>query len=158
MTKDGLMAAYGKVVVEEFQLGQIGFKFYIDGPASGSPLTVFEFTVPPGAKVPMPHSHDAFDEMGYGLEGVLTFSVGDEVVELGPGDVGFIPRGVVHGFKNLHAETARCLAVITPGVLGSAFFKEMGEVAKAAAGGPPDPSAMAAVMRRHGLTPASPGA
>jgi quercetin dioxygenase-like cupin family protein len=156
MTQDSLVRAYGKEVVEEFQLGQIGFKFYIDGPASGRSLTVFEFTVPPGAKVPMPHSHDAYDEMGYGLEGVLTFTVGGEVIELGPGDVGFIPRGVVHGFQNLHPETARCLAVITPGILGSAFFKEMGEVIKAAAGGPPDPAAMMAVMRKHGLTPAKP--
>ena len=48
------------------------------------------------------------------------------------------------------------LAVATPGLFGPAYFREIGEVAAAAAGGPPDIDAMMAVMRRHGLTPAPP--
>jgi hypothetical protein len=46
------------------------------------------------------------------------------------------------------------LAVITPGILGPDYFREIAAVVKAAAGGPPDHAAIAAVMRRHGLTPA----
>jgi hypothetical protein len=61
----------------------------------------FEFDVPAGAKVPIPHSHDAYEGTLYGLEGVLTRTIDDE-----------------------------------------------------AAGGPPDPAAIGAVMRRHGPTPA----
>jgi hypothetical protein len=43
---------------------------------------------------------------------------------------------------------ASFLAIATPGVFGPDYFLEI-----AAADGPPDPKAMAAVMLRHGLTP-----
>jgi hypothetical protein len=46
------------------------------------------------------------------------------------------------------------LATITPGIVGLDHFREVAAIVDAAAGGPPDPSAIAAVMRRHGLTPA----
>jgi hypothetical protein len=40
-----------------------------------------------------------------------------------------------------------------PGILRSAYFREVAKILDAAAGGPPDLPALAAVMRRHGLTP-----
>jgi hypothetical protein len=46
--------------------------------------------------------------------------------------------------------------VITPGILGPDDFREVADVLRAAAGGPPDLPALPAVMRRHGLTPAPP--
>jgi hypothetical protein len=46
------------------------------------------------------------------------------------------------------------LAIVTPGILGPDYFREMAAVLKAAAGGPPNFAAVAEVMRRHGLTPA----
>ena len=42
------------------------------------------------------------------------------------------------------------------GIAGTAYFREVGEVLAASAGGPPDVAALAEVMRRHGLTPAQP--
>ena len=51
---------------------------------------------------------------------------------------------------------AGMLAIATPGVFGPAYFQEVADVIAAAAGGPPDPAAIGAVMRRHGLTPALP--
>jgi quercetin dioxygenase-like cupin family protein len=138
---------------EELRIGQLVLRFLIDGPAAGASVTIFEMDVPHGAKVPVAHSHDAFDETIYGLEGVLTMTLNGESFEVGPGDTLFIPRGAVHRFDNPLAATARVLAVITPGILGSSYFHEIAAVAKAAAGGPPDPAAIAAVMLRHGLTP-----
>src|SRR5215211_4761810 len=38
--------------------------------------------------------------------------------------------------------------------VGPGDFREMVAVVEAATGGPPDPAALAEVMRRHGLTPA----
>jgi hypothetical protein len=46
------------------------------------------------------------------------------------------------------------LGIISPGILGPEYFREMVAVVEAATGGPPDPVALAEVMRRHGLTPA----
>ncbi len=51
---------------------------------------------------------------------------------------------------------ATFLAIASPGVFGPAYFREVGEVLAASAGGPPDVTALAEVMRRHGLTPAQP--
>ena len=139
----------------EIRIGKLAFRFLVDGPASGASVTMFELTVPPGAKVPAAHSHDAFDETIYGMEGVLTMTLNGQQIEVGPGEVLFIPRGAVHRFDNPSAATSRSLAVITPGILGSSYFRELAAIANAATGGPPDPAAIAAVMLRHGLTPAT---
>lgn len=115
---------------------------------------MFEFDVAPGAKVPAAHSHDAYEETLYGLAGVLTMTVEGRIIELGPGSVLCIPRGAVHRFENLHGEMSKTLAVVTPGLLGPDYFREMAAVLRNAAGGPPDHAAIAEVMRRHGLTAA----
>jgi uncharacterized RmlC-like cupin family protein len=104
--------------------------------------------------VPVPHSHEAFDETVFGLEGTTTFAVSGESIEVGPGDVLFIPRGTVHGFDNRATATARGLSVITPGVLGPAYFQEVGAIVNA--GGPPDIARVMQVMQRYDLRPASP--
>jgi hypothetical protein len=75
-------------------------------------------------------------------------------VDVGPGEAIFIPRGAVHHFDNTHDIDAKALAVVTPGILGPDYFREVAAILDAAAGGPPDLAAIAAVMRRHGLTPA----
>jgi len=106
--------------------------------------------------MPAPHSHDGFDETNYGLAGVTTFTIDDEQRELRPGEAVFVPRGAVHAFENRHEADARFLAVVTPGVLGPAYFHEVAAVLADAAGGPPDLAAIGEVMRRHGLTPAAP--
>lgn len=116
---------------------------------------MFEFDVAAGAKVPVAHSHDGYEETLYGLAGVLTMTVDGRASEIGPGDVLCIPRGAVHRFDNLHSTETKTLAVITPGILGPDYFREMAAVLKAAAGKPPDPAAISAVMRRHGLTAVS---
>ena len=115
---------------------------------------MFEFDVAAGAKVPIAHSHDGYEETLYGLAGVLTMTVDGRQTEVGPGDVLCILRGAVHRFDNFHSTAAKTLAVVTPGILGPDYFREVAAVLKAASGGPPDPAAIGAVMRRHGLTPA----
>ena len=139
---------------EEIRIGQLAIRFLLEGPATGGALAMFEVDVPAGAKVPIAHSHDAYEETIYGLCGVLTFTVNGNKHDIGPGEALCIPRGAVHRFDNVYSADARMLAVVTPGILSPDFFREMRSVVIASAGGPPDPAAMAAVMRRHGLTPA----
>lgn len=135
---------------------EILIRFLLEGSATSGSVAMFEFDVAPGAKVPIAHSHDAYEETLYGLEGTLTMTVNGEPHELGPGDTLCIARGAIHRFDNFHATPTRTLAVITPGILGPAYFREIADVARAAAGGPPNPTAISAIMRRHGLTPAPP--
>ena len=115
---------------------------------------MFEFAVPAGAKVPMPHYHEHFDETIYGLAGIMTFTVEGKAIDIAPGETCFIPRGAVHGFENLKNEYAKALAVVTPALLGPIFFKEVAEIVNA--GGPPDIEKLKLVMAKHGLIPALP--
>jgi len=139
---------------EEIRIGQLAIRFLLEGQSSGGSVAIFEFDVPAGAKVPVAHSHDSYEETIYGIEGVLTWTVDGRPSDVGPHEVLCIPRGAVHRFDNNHFVDAKMLAIVTPGILGPDYFREIAAVVKAAAGGPPDPAAIAEVMRRHGLTPA----
>jgi quercetin dioxygenase-like cupin family protein len=139
---------------DEIRIGQVAIRFLLEGEASGGSVAVFEFDVPAGARVPAAHSHDGYEETLYGLEGVLTWTLDGRQTDVGPGEVLCIPRGVIHRFDNDHADDAKILAIVSPGILGPDYFRECAAVVEAAAGGPPDLTALAEVMRRHGLTPA----
>jgi uncharacterized cupin superfamily protein len=106
--------------------------------------------------MPAAHSHDGFEETIYGLEGVSTWMIDGATIEIGPADAVCVSRGQIHSFDNRGSVDAKFLAIATPGVFGSAYFREIGEVLAASSGGPPDLAAIAEVMRRHGLTPAPP--
>src|SRR6516164_5346524 len=113
---------------------------------------MFEFDVPVGTKVAAAHSHDGYEETIYGLEGVLTWTVEGTSTDVGPGEVLCIPRYAVHHFVNAGEVDAKALAIVTPGILGPGYFREVAVLLDAAAGGPPDLAAIGAAMRRHGLT------
>ena len=139
---------------EEIRIGDLAIRFFVEGTESNGSVAIFEFDVPAGAKVPVAHSHDAYEETIYGLEGSLTWTVDGEETEVGPGDVLLIPRGVVHRFDNRGDVDTRSLAIVSPGVLGPDYFRDVAAVVEASAGGPPDLAAIGAAMMRHGLTPA----
>ena len=139
---------------EEIRVGELLIRFLVEREASGGSVAVFEFDVPAGARVAAAHSHDGYEETIYGLEGVLTWTIEEMTTDVAPGEALCIPRGAVHHFDNTHDMDAKALAVVTPGVLGPDYFREVAAILDAAAGGPPDPAAVGAVMRRHGLTPA----
>jgi quercetin dioxygenase-like cupin family protein len=136
---------------ETIAVGDVSIRFRLESEDTGGSLTMFECHVPAGARVPLPHSHDAFEESLYGLQGTVTFTVDGVEHALGPGDALCIPRGAVHGFVNETDADTAFLAVATPGVFGPQYFRDIAEVL--AAGGPPDPARMGEVLRRHGLTP-----
>ena len=139
---------------EIIQVGQIQIRFLLEAADTKGSLAMFEFSVPLGAKVPLPHWHERYDETIYGLEGVITFTVNGQAVDIGPGESHFIPRGAVHGFTNLGKANAKTLAVVTPALIGSDFFRETAAIVNV--GGPPDIEKVKAVMARHGLVPVLP--
>jgi hypothetical protein len=91
-----------------------------------------------------------------GIEGVLTWTVDGTPIEVGPGQALCIPRGAVHRFDNLGNEDVKQLAVISPAIMGPAYFREAAEVIDDDAGGPPDRAKMTDFFRRHGMTLAAP--
>ena len=139
---------------EIIRVGQLEINFLLEPADTNGSLAMFEFTVPVGAKMPLPHFHKHYDETIYGVEGEVTFTVDGRTVHIGPGESYFIPRGVVHGFNNLKQTDAKALAVITPALLNPDFFREAAAIVNA--GGPPDIEKLKAVLAKHGLVPAIP--
>ena len=66
----------------------------------------------PGMEV-RPHSHP-FEQLAYIIAGRVRFTVGDEVVEVGAGEVLRIPPDVVHCGEPVGDETAINLDVFAP--------------------------------------------
>ena len=74
------------------------------------------------------HKNDACEEILYGIDGVLTWTVDGTPIAVGPGQALCIPRGAVHRFDNLGNEDVKQLAVISPAIMGPAYFREAAEV------------------------------
>ena len=142
---------------ENINIGPLGIRFLLTGDDSNGSASVFEVLVPVGQKLAAPaHKNDAYEEILYGIKGVLTWTVEETPIAVGPGQALCVPRGAVHRFDNLGSEDVKQLAFITPAIMGPAYFREAAEVIAAAAGGPPDRAKMMDVFRRHGMTVAAP--
>jgi uncharacterized cupin superfamily protein len=131
-------------------VGQLEIRYLVDGARAGG-LGVFEMKVPPGARVPPPHSHTENEECVYVLDGVLRYSVDGETRDLAPGEWMSTPKGSIHAFGNPGTQTARALVMMTPDI-GEQYFHDVGAVVNA--GGPPDRERLLEVMGRYGLVPA----
>ena len=144
---------------ETINFERVIVRFLLTGDNSTGSIAAFELTVAGGQPLPAPaHSHDHYEETIYGIDGVLTWVVDGNVINVGPGQALCIPRGAIHRFDNLGTGSAKVLCVITPAAIGPQYFREVAAVLNAATGAPPDRAKIAEVMRRHGLTPASPPA
>ena len=140
---------------ESINMGTLQLRFLHTKDDTGGSLDMFEMTLQPNARMPVPHYHESWDEIVYGLTGTTTWRIDGEDINVTPGESVFIKRGIIHGFTNRTAEPATCLCTLTPGVLRPSYFKEM---AVLLVGGSPDPAKMKATMLRYGLIPAPPPA
>jgi len=81
---------------ETIKIGPLGIRFLLTGDDSNGGVSVFEVLVPAGQKLAAPaHKNDAFEEILYGIEGVLTWTVDGTPIEVGPGQALWIPPGFV---------------------------------------------------------------
>jgi quercetin dioxygenase-like cupin family protein len=147
---------YQTMQKDTITVGALGVRFLVEAADSNGTASVFECYVPGNSRMPAPHSHDGFEETIYGLEGTTTWTIDGQTVEVGAAEAVCVKRGQIHGFQNHGDVDATFLAIASPAVFGAAYFREIGEVLAASAGGPPDLGALGEVMRRHGLTLAPP--
>jgi mannose-6-phosphate isomerase-like protein (cupin superfamily) len=120
---------------------------------TGGEYSLYELTVPPQLGA-LPHIHHAETEAFYVLEGEVEFLKGERTVSARVGEFVFIPRGVVHGFRNVGNEPARCLGIVTPGGLAEKLLTGLGEPAKAETlpplpEGPPDVERIAQIVSKY---------
>ena len=94
------------------------------------------------------HVHTVQEDTFYVLDGVLTVQLGNNIVELGPGDFGSAPPGVPHSFTNTLANRAcRVINLMTPGI---GFDGYIGQIETVAASG--DPDALERLHAQFGVT------
>lgn len=131
----------------------------IDSEDNGGAFAVIEETSPPGGGPP-PHLHQQEDEALYVLEGEVEFLVGEDTIKADAGSCAYVPRGLLHTFKNVGTTPSRVLGVITPGGFEK-FFLEAGEPATENSSPPegdPDVGRIVEIGQKYGLEiPPPPG-
>jgi quercetin dioxygenase-like cupin family protein len=125
----------------------LGVRFMIDGETTGGAFSLVEHPLPPRALGSPLHTHRNEDEYSYVVEGRVGVQLGDKVVEAGPGDLVFKPRGQQHAFWNAGDEAARLLEIISP----AGFENYFRELAPLLAASERDEAAIGDVVRRYEL-------
>jgi quercetin dioxygenase-like cupin family protein len=105
-------------------------KILLTTEATGGAISVIIACHKPG-EGPPDHVHCNQEEMFFIVEGTYELTVGDQTSTAGPGTLVFIPRHVVHRFKNVGDTTARMLDWSLPGGQDHYFTA----IAELAAGG-----------------------
>jgi quercetin dioxygenase-like cupin family protein len=132
---------------EVVHLRALGVRFMIDGETTGGAFSLVEHPLPPRALGAPLHTHHNEDEYSYVLEGRFGVQLGDDVLEAGPGDLLFKPRGVPHAFWNAGDEPARLLELISPAGFEN-YFRSLAPLLAAAER---DGAAIGEVVARYQL-------
>ena len=115
--------------------------FLITGEQTSGAFFMAEVTVPPGGGPP-PHIHRREEETFYLQQGTLTVQVGGKTLQASPGDSVYLPRGVVHCFRNTGNMEAKFLMVVTPAGLEKFFEEAFSPAVDRSAAPPPITEAM----------------
>ncbi len=108
---------------------------------------LFEMTLGPTTPGAGPHLHRTFSESFYVLDGELEVLADDHWVTAGTGELVYVPRSGVHGFRNAADRSARFFILFTPGVPREEYFD--GLVALRAGGRRPTDEELDDLARRH---------
>ena len=108
-------------------LGTIGVRFMIDGTETGGGFSLVEHPMSPHALAAPLHRHLNEDEYSFVLEGRMGALLGEEVLEAGPGDLVFKPRGQWHTFWNVSDQPTRILEIISPAGF-ERFFERLSDM------------------------------
>jgi quercetin dioxygenase-like cupin family protein len=114
------------------------------GSRTGAPFDFMIAQVPYLSGPPL-HVHAEQHDTFYVLDGILTLQIGEEVLDLMPGDFASVPPGVAHTFDNIRKDQppVKICNVMTPGGLDQ-FIVALNEF------GSQDPAQFAATAEKHG--------
>jgi mannose-6-phosphate isomerase-like protein (cupin superfamily) len=115
----------------------------------GGDLSLMERTLPPHGRRPPPHRHTNCTEAYFVLDGLVSISVADEELAVGPEGFVLVPRGTAHTFGNATDGEARLLVLHTPAM--DAYFAGLHELWHRPE--PPTPDEERELMARFGMEP-----
>src|SRR5262245_2937620 len=104
----------------------LDMKVLLSTEATGGAISVLMAWIKPG-EGPGDHVHFNQEETFFILEGIYELTVGDQTTTAGPGNIVYIPRNVVHRFKNAGKTTGCMLEWTLPGVQDY-YFKAISEL------------------------------
>ena len=105
----------------------LDLKILLTTEATGGAISVLMGWHKPG-EGPPDHVHFSQEEMFFILDGTYELTVGGQTSTAGPGTIVFIPRNVVHRFKNVGETTACMLDWSLPGGQDH-YFKAISDLA-----------------------------
>ena len=115
---------------------------------TGGAIALTEFAGTGEGAWTVPHLHRGFEESFFILDGLFTFTVGEEAIAASPGMYILVPRSTEHKISTA-AGGGRFLTLMVPGGLEEMFF-ELGRL-------PPnvirDPATRAAISARYDSIP-----
>ena len=124
----------------------LGITLKTDGASTRDAYSLFEYTIPAGVDGPPPHLHTREDESFICLAGRLDVRLGDEEFVLEHGDYLYLPRDVVHAFRNPYGEESRVISVVSPAGLEK-YYQALADMPP----GPKDISLMKKIMGEFGI-------
>jgi quercetin dioxygenase-like cupin family protein len=137
------------------RVGEMSVTFLKTRHETGGAFDLFELTIPPLARIPLPHIHRKYDETIFGVDGTMTWTLQvegkDKPTQVSRGTTLFIPRGTPHFYANRTDAPARILCLQTPGVMGPEYYLEIAALYRASRH--PDLAGIGAVMSRYGVVP-----
>jgi quercetin dioxygenase-like cupin family protein len=132
----GVLRAFGEEVT-----------LLLDGERTAGNLTLWTEVTPPGGGPP-PHYHVNEDELFYVISGRVGFLLNDNWHEVGPGGTAFMPRGLVHTFKNVGDQRSSMLVMTMPSGIDKFFARCAEEFAKP---GKPEMARLVEIGAEHGI-------
>lgn len=136
---------------ETIRVGEMSITFLKTRHETGGAFDLFELTIPPFARIPLPHLHRKYDETIFGVDGTMTWTLLDRPTQVSRGTTLLIPRGIPHFFANRTHTTCRVLSLQTPGVLGPEYYLEIAALYHTSR--LPDLAGIGAIMSRYGVVP-----
>ena len=122
-----------------------------NGSATRDAYSLFEYAIPPETNGPPAHLHTREDESFICLAGRLDVMLGGQDFVLEAGDYLYLPRNVVHTFRNASDVEARVISVVSPAGL-EAYYQALGDLPP----GPKDISMIRPIMEEFGIRPQLP--
>ncbi len=115
------------------------------GETTNGALDLWVEVVPPGLG-PAQHLHSHHDEFFWIVKGTFQIKVADRIMSVSEGASLFLPRGIVHAFRNSGTETGHLLLGLLPGGVMREYFEELGRLFLS---GPPDQQTLSQVGAKY---------
>lgn len=97
------------------------YTFKVTGEETNGAFTVMDQIIQPQGGPP-PHIHHREDEAFFILDGTFSFLCGDEETVFEKGSFVYVPKGMLHTFRNIGEQQGRLLVTVTPAGLEEFFY------------------------------------